>query len=307
MKAIHFLILLLAAAALCAQTAQEQPAALNVPDSLHVGERFTLMVTHTAPADSVVTPPALGTVNQFELLDIEHTHKRDGDNTRHTWVLTLAAFDTGALTVPPLAFAWNGGSYVSEPQQVNVLSVLTPTSTLGDIAAPVPLRPRFWDYALPLLALAVLAAGAWYVRRRLRRPAMPDIGPVDNRPAWIVALEMLASLRGSGYLEHDEMVAWYFGLSYVLRTFLERYSGINAVEMTTGEIAAALPELPMRQKALDYLRAADGIKFARRKPPAGEASAAADWLQGYLESFEKAEEARLAAMQPQAAGEAAHA
>ncbi|MCD4828863.1 MAG: BatD family protein [Candidatus Cloacimonetes bacterium] len=264
---------------------------LNAPDSLRVGERFTLEVALEAPSDADITPPTLGPLGQFELLGIEHEPPRD-NNATHRYTLRFAAFESGDLTIPELPFAIGDSTLFSSPQPLSITSVLTPLSTLNDIAAPMPVRPGVWDIVLPLLALLLAAYILWRVRWRRRQPVDQDIATQDTRPAWIVALEMLADLRQQEYLEHDEMVPWYFGLSMVMRTFIERHTGVNAVEMTTSEILRGLPELSHRQRVIEFLRTADGIKFARRQPPAGDASAAADWLESYLHSFERAEQTK---------------
>ena len=271
---------------LAATLAAGLPTALQVPDSLRVGQPFTLNVQLEAPAEAEITPPALGPVQQFELRAVHHDTPR-GKGTTHTYALRLAPFETGELTVPALPFAVNGTTQYTIPQSVTVHSVLQDNATLHDIAAPVPVRPRLWDYLLPLLALALVALLVWRLRKRQHAAQDELTEPADTRPAWQVALEMLSSLRQQGYLERDEMVPWYFGLSMVTRTFLERHTGINAVEMTTGEIVHALPDVPQRQRVVEFLRTADGIKFARRQPPAGEAAQAAEWLEGYLHSIEQ--------------------
>ena len=81
----------------------------------------------------------------------------------------------------------------------------------------------------------------------------------------------------SGLLEHGDFKTYYSLLSENLRRFLEESLAIEAMEQTTSELADALQEgevdTALREQVIDYLAAADLVKFARFHPALGRGPA----------------------------------
>ncbi len=186
-----------------------------------------------------------------------------------------------------------GGEVATSAIFVEVESVLPADGAAADIRGLKPLRgprravPWSWLAAgVALLALAV--AAAYWLRRRHRRPAAPPAPPHE------VAFAALAALRGLDLSDPATLRRFYFGLSEVLRTYLEGRFGLNATDLTTEEIVARLPELrglpdgPLpaeRERELRrFLEDTDRVKFAHHRPSESEIEAAWERALGLVEA-----------------------
>ena len=102
----------------------------------------------------------------------------------------------------------------------------------------------------------------------------------------------------SGLLERGEFKTYYSLLSENLRRFLEECLETEAMEQTTSELADALRESEidgtLRQQIIDYLAAADLVKFARFHPVLDEARGAPDGGLAILRAIEEAVATRAA-------------
>ena len=115
----------------------------------------------------------------------------------------------------------------------------------------------------------------------------PEI--IDDRPAYIIALELLNKLKKDDLIIKGDFLNFYFRISLILRLFIELHYKINSVEMTTSEIRAnlILDNHSEKSEILKFLGQADMIKFAKTIPTELDTSAKLNWLENYLLSFEK--------------------
>ena len=137
-----------------------------------------------------------------------------------------------------------------------------------DIKPPLSISggiPLWLAVALGVLALALLAFLAYWLWRR--RPPAPGTVPA---PAPTDFAAEFARIAGLGLLERGDFKIYYSLLSENLRRFLEQSPGIEAMEQTTSELARALRgaeiENRLAQRVVEYLTAADLVKFARFYP-----------------------------------------
>jgi hypothetical protein len=113
-----------------------------------------------------------------------------------------------------------------------------------------------------------LVVAAWFAfggarRRRVRRTAKAT--PIDNRPPDEIALERLRALAASGLLDADDRRPFYFAVSEVVREFLGRRFGFEAMELTTAELLQKLekggPPAALVEVAR-WLETTDLVKYA---------------------------------------------
>jgi hypothetical protein len=130
----------------------------------------------------------------------------------------------------------------------------------------VGLRNAVYGAALGLvLATALgLAFRAWRKRPKKEAPPPPP------RPPWEVALEALADVRRSGWVEAGRFGEHFDRVSHVLRRYLGDRFGFDALESTSREILGALSS---RQVSRDdaalverFLDESDLVKFANLTP-----------------------------------------
>ena len=71
----------------------------------------------------------------------------------------------------------------------------------------------------------------------------------------------------------------------------------NAVEMTTSEIREnlVLDDFKEKSRILEFMNAADKVKFAKYVPSLQESESALKWLEEYLNSFERKEKSKKSA------------
>ena len=135
----------------------------------------------------------------------------------------------------------------------------------GQMRYPLTFREILpWAVAAWLaVALSVLAV----CLVRMRRRSAADVAHSDD-PAHIVALRRLDKFRSSAYWAPDRQKAYYSGITDALKDYIGERFGIDAPEMTTAELFAALktdkditPEL--YADTLGLFELADFVKFAK--------------------------------------------
>lgn len=286
-----------------------------VPDttSVTVGQPVTLRVrVRLAPGDSVgarALTPLSAPPEGIRILAQDSLTR--GDDGALEGRLRVAFFRPGKRAVPPLVlpYAPRGGAktrVVSPPVVVDVVRVLPPgDQALRDIADVVPLEaggPPLWLVVAAMLAAALLG---WWLARRLRRRRVAAQPAATGPPPdpYGAALARLAEIERAGWPRRGEVTRHYDATAEVLRRYLEDAHGVPALELTTTEVAWALPpvlaEDGRRDAACDLLERADLVKFARVRPaaqPAQELLAdARELLTGWHEASRRAREAELQA------------
>ena len=203
----------------------------------------------------------------------------------------LGLHEVPAVAVPFVSAAGDTLLRATQPLAIEVISARNEgEDQLRDIKPPVLISggvPLWVVVAIGLLALALCALGGiWLWRRRTRTPEPPPPPePIDYAAEF-------ARIAESGLLERGDFKTYYSLLSENLRRFLEESVEIEAMEQTTSELAVALQQVEvegeLRQQIIDYLAAADLVKFARFHPALDEARRAPDGGLAILRAIEEA-------------------
>lgn len=202
-----------------AATGTPRAVAALSPDTVKVGDPFTLGLSVAGPSDADVRFPPLVTLGseleQLRPVDVKW-NAAGGGSWRARY--RLAAWKAGTWEIPEVQVDWQGTQLGLLPPAVHVTSVL-PAASAGPLPLEGPWGPRRvrglpWWLLLLLLALALL----WWLLRRLRRPEEQEetkwVDPAEE------AREALARLKRD--LEQDgvDLAAFYDGLEEVLRRYL---------------------------------------------------------------------------------------
>jgi hypothetical protein len=295
--AVAFLALLL----LLAPTASAQPTVtVEVAPGEHtVGDRIAVVVVVTTAAGSPAPrfpdwDEDWGTAEIVEIGEVE-TAEAPGGGVAYRQRLTLAAFETGRVPLPPqtvvLPIEGLAGQRLETPPAVLDVASVLPLAADGEARpAPKPARPPrvppigapfWWTFALLASAVAaLLALLLWRFRRRAEsRGAMAALPPIGELDAGLAAAR-----QASDPAEGLRRVSWS------LRRYLGRRLGFNAVESTSSEIRRRLSHrrLPdgVARTSLDLLFACDLVKFAGRPAARGDVerwAASARELAGKIE------------------------
>jgi hypothetical protein len=201
----------------------------------------------------------------------------------------IAFYRPGPQTIPTFAIDFRRGAVIlhgtmrSEPVPIEVAAVLTEGggSTLRDIREPAEVAGP--DPRLLALLAGALAVAAWAVRRRRGRGALvpaPALATVDVAPVapdpFALACDRLAEIERAGWSSAGDVAHHYQAVTDALRDYLVAVTELPARERTTAELHWALPpallEGPRGRRFDPLFDEADLVKFARRRPTAGEAA-----------------------------------
>jgi len=210
-------------------------------------------------------------------LDTLRTHKR-GNFVDVRGSVVLAPFEEGKYVLPPIYVARNVGGkldtlmYEAPELEVKTIPIDTASFVLHDIKAQIRYPVTFKE-TLPWIAGGLVLAGlvvlaVWFFRKR-RREMEEEL---RKDPPHIVALRCLEKYRGNKFWAPDKQKGFYSGVTDTLKEYIDSRFGVDAPEMTTAELFAALkgskditPDLFGETKEL--FETADFVKFAKFTAP----------------------------------------
>ena len=270
---------------LCAATgafAQGRPAVMAgiEPNTGTVGDELTYSATITWPEGLTVLPPEPeGMLGECEVLD-----RQVGDLTLENGVnslsltLKLACYKTGDLRIPPLEvhFTDESGEKRMEPGPeiaVNIHRLLPEDARLPQDIKGQSTLPL--DLMTPLAIAAGVLIGAlmfYALLRMIRRRRKKERGVRIQAPEpYRFAIGRLESGTLDRFLDDGDIDGFYTELTDILREYLEGRFGVQALEMTSTEIAAAMRHAPLdgfkKTDLRKILERADFSKFAKLDPP----------------------------------------
>lgn len=304
-------------------SAERGPIKLSVsvaPKVAQIADSIRVVVTADAPADYAIELPDEKSFPEITVASAPPPGVPlalpDG-SLRWSREFTLESYTAGDLDIPPTVIKYGKKSdAVDVPKlenelatgslKIEIRSALTsqdaPTKP-RDITAllSVPRRPlKPWEIAALSAAAVVLLIGAYVayrlIRARLLRPP-PPIAP----EIW--ALNQLASLEREDLFGTKRVREFYYRLSEVVRSYIERKFGLAAPEMTTEEFltrltrdSSALPYDAVKLRV--FMESCDLVKYAAWEPTrddgAGNLSAARAFIDATAAAAARLEAQRLA-------------
>lgn len=265
---IHAVVLLAALAQLGVRTDKTR---------VEVGEPFRLTIVATAQAGrSLDLVPNLPLGDKFDELErTEAPPVQRGAEVQKSWIVTMVALEAGPQQIPalPVLVGGDGGGRVeTTPQGIEVTSVVGDGKDveLRPIAAPVTIYRRDWTMTwiagAALVGLVVLVLAVRGLRRVTRKSAA-EAAPPPLQPAEVVALGRLRVVEEQVRGAPDPRPA-HFEMSEIVREYIGRRWGVDALERTTDELAEVLARTPdvdaaVRTEVVAWLAARDMVKFAR--------------------------------------------
>jgi len=232
-------------------------AAVVTPDTVRVGEPFTLGLSVASPREATIQfPPLVSLAAELEQLRPAYVGWSADGGGQWRARYRVTAWKAGTWSFPPVEVEWEGRLVRLSPPPVHVVSVL-PAASGGPLPlegprGPNALRSFPWWLLLLLLALALLA----WLLRRLRKTELaedePEVDPADAARAALAALKR--------DLERDQvdLAAFYDGLESILRRYLaacrawpeerpvREFVGTNTVVEGRAELLAGLSRMQDR-------------------------------------------------------------
>ena len=274
-------------------------------DSAHLlmGKTMNLKLTIKQPmADAGIVIVPADSVPQIEFCQLDSLPALNLESSANgqnifTAQYKIQAFDSGDYRIPPLAYI-NGGDTVFSngvslkvvPVDVSKLKDIHPIETVGRYESRWYDVLPDWvtDYWLIGVIILIVIAGAivayFIFVKKIPVNVLPKKKPI---PPYNVAMMKLQELRSRNLWETGKERAFYTELTDILREYLDRRFGINAMEMTSTQIKEALnsnSETRLSRVLVEQvLEIADFVKFAKEQPSPQENMASFDKALQFVE------------------------
>lgn len=219
--------------------------------------------------------------------------------------IKIQSFDSGNYIIPPVAYVSGHDTVLSNSVALRVFPVdtITADSDLMPMSSIMPAYDRkFVDY-LPdwlvdnwvyfVIGLIIIIGGicAYLIlTKKVKLNILPQKKP---EPPYNVAIAKLEKLREEQLCEIGMQKEYYTRLTDILREYLERRFGINAMEMTSTQIRRSLnqpgKEIMSKELVEQVLEIADFVKFAKAKPLGDDNIRAFESARQFVEDTKPAE------------------
>lgn len=212
------------------------------------------------------------------------------------YAVPVQSFDSGFYQLPQFVYVSGNDTARSNIVSLKVIPVaVSADAKISDYAGVVEpegksifdsLPDWLYDYWWLILILILSIAGIIWGYRRYKEkgfilPKKPEPLPYD------VAIKELNKLKSLSLWENGEEKEYFTRLTDILRIYLDKRFGINAIEMTTPQILEKLNENVSIRDKKDYIRrildTADFVKFAKVRPLAADNIAAFDSALRFVE------------------------
>lgn len=247
-----------------------------------IGEQTVLHLTVTADQDRPVQViiPNDTLMAGVELLNLSKADSTQIENNRLVIKqdLLITSFDSALYLLPPLKVI-DGVDTVYSNQvalKVSTLPVNAENPEEYFDIKQVWKPPFVWADYLPILLgillILLLAAAAWYGWKRWKeqKSLIPFNKEEPKLPPHEQAIKELDAIREQKLWQQGLSKAYYTQITETLRRYIDGRFGINAMEMTSGEILDLIRQndeaKPLYENLRQILSVADFVKFAKMNP-----------------------------------------
>lgn len=247
-----------------------------------IGEQTMLHLTVTADQDRPVQViiPNDTLMAGVELLNLSKADSTQIENNRLVIKqdLLITSFDSALYLLPPLKVI-DGVDTVYSNQvalKVSTLPVNAENPEEYFDIKQVWKPPFVWADYLPILLgillILLLAAAAWYGWKRWKeqKSLIPFKKEEPKLPPHEQAIKELDAIREQKLWQQGLSKAYYTQITETLRRYIDGRFGINAMEMTSGEILDLIRQndeaKPLYENLRQILSLADFVKFAKMNP-----------------------------------------
>ncbi len=258
-------------------------------DTVRVGDiiKYSVVVKWSPELDlqDVSLADTFGVFHLIKTYPPVDSRTSEGDLKR-IYTYDLMAFETGEHDIPPFIVRYKGSdneekTASSVPVKVTVQSLLPANE---ENLRPRPLKPpveippdytHLYLLSAAIAAFLIIALITWYVWRRfLRKKGVEEeIAHELLEPPEKVALEHLHALETSDLLRKGKIKEYFSEAADIIRIYLGRRFGVNAVDMTSFELVYALRSSGhslLNEEIVgiieNFLSECDMVKFAKFIP-----------------------------------------
>ena len=255
---------------------------------IKIGEQFRLILEAQAPEGyKFIFPQVPDTISKLEITDrskIDTAVMQEKKLYSYKQVFTVTCFDSGYYPVPPFVFSYQQlgdtaqYTYETDALLISVQGVAVDTTkNIRDIKQPLKVPFTFEEaipYILAAIGVVIFVLLIIYFSKKFKKKEVVRKVFIPTRPPHEIALEELKKLEAERLWQQGLIKQYHSRLTDIVRTYIEYRYGIIAMEMTTGEILAALSgamfDTESSEKLSQLLWLADMVKFAKVQPLPGE-------------------------------------
>ena len=215
--------------------------------------------------------------NSIEVLEAEatcDTSKTNNGSLTLSKTYTITSFDDSVHYLPPFEISVDGKAYKTNNLALKVLTLDVDTLHPNQIFPPKTVQdnPFAWsEWSLPfwlsVVTLILLALICYlYIRLKDNKPVIAKIRFVRRIPPHQKAMNAIQKIKSENIDASEDQKEYYTRLTDTLRTYLQERFGVNAMEMTSGEIIDKLKDVGDAEKYSELkqlLETADLVKFAK--------------------------------------------
>lgn len=236
----------------------------------------TLILPRYEEGDTLVSG-----VEVVEMAKADTQMLNEGARQLITQRYVVTSFDSALYYIPPFVVQANGERYESNSLALRVLTIPVDTIHLDQFFPPKGIMDlKFawadWRLIVWLTALLLLWIAGWvwlFVRYKSNKPIIKFVKRAPKLPPHAAAMEEIERIKAEKVWAQENSKEYYTRLTAILRTYIERRYGFNAMEMTSTEIIEHLMH-EQTKESLEELRTlfetADLAKFAKFNTPANE-------------------------------------
>ena len=262
-----------------------------------IGDHFKLQLTGKIQEGSTFQWPIMP--DTIAGLDFVNISKIDTNLENGVWsiqqTLTLTSFDSGYVALPPLSLKSGKNEASSEALAVAVeFPEVSEQQDYFDIKEP--LDPPFNWIPLLLSAAIVLSLGIgiWYLMKWLKNKKHQEtLSPEQVLTPYEYAMQQLSEIEKEQLWQAGHIKEYYSRITDVMRLYMEREMGINAMESTAEELIDKMKEIriasELQGRIDDLLQLSALVKYAKEKPGANTNELALKTVQEFLQHTKPAE------------------
>ncbi|MBR5001998.1 MAG: DUF4381 family protein [Bacteroidaceae bacterium] len=288
MKSKILIILAIMLSAATTMKAQQPVVVEAAMDSsvLWMGEQTLIHLSLTQDAGVTVIPPQIespGVLTEgVEVVDLSQpdTTRLNNNRLQIKQEVLVTSFDSGFYYIPPFKYVIEEDTFATESLSLKIVPVDVPeeatAADVKDIKNVVAPPFVLWDFVpawllILIVAVVLIAVAVYFVARYYKQRKVEAAIPPEKRiPPYELAMQELKQLRESKLWQQGQEKQYYTRLVDILREYIDSRFGINAMEMTSSQILAALQRNKDTKEVNKYLNEilsmADFVKFAKMRP-----------------------------------------
>ena len=253
-------------------------ARLNSTEIL-IGNQTKLLLEAQVSGENYVNFPKFAPLDTITKgVEVASIGKLEISNNKMSQELTITSFNAGEYILRFKFLVNNDTVQTADlPLLVRTIAIDTEQAELRDIK-PVYDIPPGWKtvltYIFILMGTILLSSLlGYFVWKKIRKKPVAaeekaeEIPPV---PPHITALQQLDEIKAEELWQKGKVKDFHIRLTDVLREYIEKRFGIDALEMTSEEIIEAMKNEADFPSLAETLRLADLVKFAKTKPSADD-------------------------------------